>query len=506
MRTIFKKKKHFIFTDPSCSCACKESKCPVHRARSKRTISVKSLLAPLDKSKRQTDLNKLNERLGSIRARTNEYLEKIRKTSNTILETRNPLIRPKPLAQTNSAAQEYLKGFLANFKEASGLDAMRTKRDTTEQSDQSGENGPIMKINEKPMPCSTMESLKKESEYREDLQRPEVLQFMPELQTDVERTRKHCQFCGVPANEDVCNGCGKRNYHPKQPQFFEYIQGEPVSYQPRSAQQPEENQRSAESTPRYVYDRFGHRYTESNGKLRLMAPAEYQQSADALVGQPNYDGLARILANNQEVLDQTNYAGPDRVLPEPLDFAEDTIEFIHELARRQANYTKQYFASGTVPEAKSTNENVQLDTELSTIEADTKPINTKKSQYQIIPIKLDGQDGTLIVKMSPAEEKSPTEYVEPVQNTPMPMSSRSKSKSPKKVYKFESSKGSKIKVHVKNDKTDGKKPSHTNIGGPGYEILTIETDPYSGSSTDEDTHAVLEYLQQQNMQKARSDA
>lgn len=460
------------------------------------------------KTKRQSEWGKLSERLELLRARTNEYINKIRKTRYRVVNEQG--YKPKAIPRPNTASAEYTKAVHGNFK-----DNARPKRETsTEQSSEPEKIQstlkiqPTLKIHEAQLPCSSMQNLKKQSEYRQDLQRPEVLQFMPELQSDNERTRKHCNLCGVAMNDNVCKDCGTKNYHPSQPQFFEFVQGEPVSYQPASSQQSlKEGQGTANSEPmtqaqRYVFDRFGHKYSESNGKLRLIAPAEYKQSDEATVGQPNYAGLARIMDNNQEVIHQMNAFGPDRMTPEPLDLTLDAIDFIRDLARRQADYSqKMRNTQSANSESMQENQDImtpEFESELENLEQENINIykNAQTNMYQIIPIMQDGKDGSLIIKISPTKSKlAPTNRSNSITKT--------KTKSTKnKLFKTKSSqKSNKIEVEVKDEKNELKKPNIHKISKDDYEILSVQTDPTAAVSSAEDVNTLLDYLYNENMKE-----
>lgn len=415
--------------------------------------------------------------------------------------------KPKAFPRPNVASAEYMRGFNANF-----IEKVRPKREaSTEQSSEPEKIQttlkvqPTLKIHEAQLPCSSMQNLKKQSEYRQDLQRPEVLQFMPELQNENERTRKHCNLCGVAMTGDnVCKDCGTKNYHPSQPQFFEFVQGEPVSYQPASSQQSAENgqgngnSEAMTQMPRYVYDRFGHKYSENNGKLRLITPTEYKQSDDATVGQPNYAGLARIIDNNQEVVQQLNAFGPDRMTAEPLDLTLDAIDFIRDLARRQANYSKK-FQNTQSSNSEFGQENSQFVSELENLEQENSNIynNGQFNKYRIVPIMQDGKDGSLLIKISPTKSKAaPTNHLDSI--------TKSKTKSVKsKLFKTKSSqKSNKIEVEVKDEKKNVQKPKFHKISKDEYEILTVQTDPMAEVSSSEDVNTLLDYLYNENMKEA----
>lgn len=255
----------------------------------------------------------------------------------------------------------HIKGITQQF---SG--AQRSKRDLIGQEERRYDDKrmPMLRVEEYTEPSSDKSRLSKySSNSRVELKAAENHEWNSE---EAEKA-KLCHKCGDKLTDSVCKRCGEY-----QPQYIEYIEGKPVSYYPRATQQ-KKNERSSEA-PRYVYDRYGHRYIESNGNLRLIAP----QHQEAIVGdQPNFAGLADILNRNQEVIHALNQH-PGRLLPEPVDLVEDGIQIIRGLARRDV---EQYRVAAKRPESA-----------LPT-----------RTMYQVVPMKHEGRDGKLVVKVYSAK-------------------------------------------------------------------------------------------------------
>lgn len=248
---------------------------------------------------------------------------------------------------------------------------------------------------------------------------------------------KHCHECGTKLSNSVCTRCGSH-----QSQYVEYSTGKPLPFYPgaRSVAQPTVESRSS---PQYIFDRYGHKYIENNGNLRLIVPQQHQE---AMVGdQPDFAGLADILNGNQGIIRQLNPV-PGRVMPEPMDIATDAISLVHDLANRE-------------PEKRST----KYERAAATEESDNKKKSERhfpRSMYQVVPMSYEGKDGKLVVK----------------------------------VYSSKSDKANTISTAT-TDATDAEKLKPTvhmfNKDNKQFEILSFED--YKNSSN-EDIRQVLEHL------------
>lgn len=266
----------------------------------------------------------------------------------------------------NSALRTQMEQWFQRFRSNGGAQAeSRKKRSVYTANEWYERQIPVLQVKERPN--ETIENFKRLSESRVELYAPECLRHSPELPSepnDYEEPKK-CNKCGTHLTEDSkCQSCGTH-----QSQYFEYVNGKPVSYHPKTTEK-----RSSESTnPRYVFDRYGHRYLEHNGNLRLMAPESHR---DEFVGStPNYFGLRDILDQNREVMHDLNRNGP-RMIPRPSEYIQDTIHYIHELARRDTKRTDS---------------------------GDTK--KKVKSIYQILPVRYDGKNGEMVMKVYSANDR-----------------------------------------------------------------------------------------------------
>lgn len=299
--------------------------------------------------------------------------------------------------------------------------AQRGKRDVNGQEER--------RDNDKRMPMLRVD------EYTEaSVEKSRPSEYSPNSRVQLKAADKatQCHKCGTKLTDSVCKRCGEY-----QPQYVEYIEGKPVSYYP-GATQAKKNEQSTEA-PRYIYDRYGHRYIESNGNLRLIAP-QYQE---AIVGdQPNFAGLADILNQNQEVIHALNQH-PGRLMPEPVDLIQDGIQIVRGLARRDV---EPYRVAAKQPE------------------------KSPRTMYQVVPMKYDGQDGKLVVKVYSAKnDQTKSEERKSADET-------SKTRSDADANMTEKSKPT-IKKFTKNHRD--------------YEIISFND--YKGNS-DEDIRQVLDYI------------
>lgn len=449
---------------------------------------------PQFRSSRQTPFPVLTGHFDTLRANAARHAENFGKAHQSAQErVSNLKLNFDPIVARTG---EFMQGFAKNFALPAPVPARRRRNLEVKKTEQN--LWPKLKVNEKEMPCSTMESLKKLSKNQDELRLPEVLQFMPELQEDSEymNTPKNCRQCDTILVDTNCNKCGtQNNYQPGQPQFFEYVQGQPVSYIP-GVYQPE---RSASPAPRYVYDRFGHKFIESNGNLRLIAP----QFQEPTVGQPNYATLADILNDNQEAIRDVNPFNGDRMIPRPLDLAEDTVDFIRDLSRRQADYYKKIVH----PEEQSTEAKVEeiKNTKNETLKSSKKSNELTKSIYQIIPMKHDGKNGNVVVKLYPTKKH--------------PMKTSNKNVINKKITgnetpeKEENNKSTTIadelvtkatnELNENTEKTVDNPKFHKIIrNNKNYEVLTIDTD-FSSNDSNEEVDRILTYIYDEQLKQLK---
>lgn len=365
----------------------------------------RSLLGSL-RSHRQADAPKLIDldKLKDLHSKIDlsKIHESFKKTSDNMKErlstfgsSLDPLVSHASSIMSNSG--KFLEGFKKNF--GGEIRERREVRVDREQRE-NDRRIPVLRVKEKQMPCQTIESLKRLSESRVELQSPDSIQFMPELASKSDESEKHteCRACGSRLDDSVCKSCGAH-----QPQYVEFIQGKPVSFYPGAVQeQPREDE-----SPRYIYDRYGHKYLENNGNLRLIAP-DYRQ--EAVVGsQPDFAGLADILSQNKEVMRQLNpLSGTDRLLPQPVDLAEDAIHYIHEIARRETedNKTNEDEKRSDATESEKQNEKREKPVKNLEKREQNERKQKPKSMYQVLPMKYDGKDGKVVVKVYSAKDSA----------------------------------------------------------------------------------------------------
>lgn len=350
--------------------------------------------------------------LSRFRDITSRGSDSLRKASDaakekfsTLQSTLDPIV-----SSANNFMQDsgkFMEGFKLNFalpvRERRSVDDDEEKRRRSEND----KKIPVLRVKERPSTCKTIENLKRLSESRVSLRAPESIQYLPELastQSEDSEEWKHCHSCGSQLNDSVCRSCGAH-----QPQYVEYIEGRPVSFYPGAMREERPEESSPEKrVPRYIYDRYGHRYLENNGNLRLIAP-EYGQ--EAMVGEPQgFDTLKQIVEENKEVIEQLNRNGPNRMLPQPVDFAQDAIHFMHELARRDVENNRTEDKQTTeskkaVDEPKADKEPKVNPKSMGKHAKDTRK-QKPKSMYQILPMKYDGHDGKMVVKVYSAKDNS----------------------------------------------------------------------------------------------------
>lgn len=302
------------------------------------------------------------DKLKTVKVKTVESFEKTKQYAQEqvakIKSSVSPII---------SKPSEFIQGFRKNFEKPV---VPRARRSVTE-TPYTKPLMPTLKVVESH--CPVIQELKDNSEFRSRIAQPDVLQYMPEVGVTVNGAeyQKRCPQCGNHLAESMCRTCVKMA-EAAQPQYFRYVDGVPVPFVPGTTQS---SKRSAQADF-FVYDRFGHKYEENNGNLRLIAP---EFAVDPQTAQPNIEAFAEIINANREVMDDVNHFHGDRMVPQPTDLASDVIDFVHDLARRDVKYPQE-------------NANVPAP------EQPTKP-NNSKSHYQIIPIHHENRTGSLISRI-----------------------------------------------------------------------------------------------------------
>lgn len=266
--------------------------------------------------------------------------------------------------------------------------------------------------------------------------------------------QENCHKCGSKMTDTVCKQCG--NHQQSTHQYVEFIDGRPISFYPR-AQRSQMNTESRPA-PRYIFDRYGHKYLENNGNLRLIR--------DIVEEQPDFAGLADILESNKEAIQQFNPA-PGRIMPEPIDIASDAIDLVRDLALRKIKR-----ADNDKPEKRSTSE---YPTEEKTQKAEEQYL--PRSMYQVLPMHYDGKDGKLVVKVFSKNDKTSSE----VRNDEATAAAIAAAK------QHDTNMSDKSKPTVRKFNRDNKE----------FEILSFED--YKNSSN-EDIRQVLEHLHSKQLQ------
>lgn len=287
------------------------------------------------------------------------------------------------------------EGFFKGFQENFNVPVSRSRRSVDDKAEKSSdvsdssygsdeyENNderryPVLRIKDRQMPCQTIKNLQRLSETRVELRSPDSLQYVPEL--------------AIGDAVEV-------------PKYVEYVDGEAVSYQPRKYDEVKEkasSEQKPKAGPRIVFDRYGHRYFENNGNLRLAIP----QHQEAMVGaQQDFAGLPDILNQNREVMHDLNaLADPTRMVPQPLELATDAIDLIRDMARRSTDYRlkskdskmmrlKKYYSEKNEQKAQAMNDGSTSDVKES-----------PKSIYQLLPMNVDEHEGKLLVRVYSAKD------------------------------------------------------------------------------------------------------
>lgn len=269
-----------------------------------------------------------------------------------------------------------------------------------------------------------------------------------------------------------------------QSQYYELVDGKSVSYVPDGRSLEED---VAYGAPRYVFDRFGHRYSEQNGKLKLIGPNRFENS-DApppLLGsgyhgpspiEPyNFNVLENILNNNQEVIDSTNSDDPNHMIEHPIDLTLDTLEFIKELSNK--NSGKKY-ANSNMDYSTSYDESRDFKNYYESVGESQHPIGKSRPQrsFDIIPLVKDKQDGSVLVKIAPSrlKEKNNKKYSGPYL--------------PKGKYNLS------VRPTIISTSKINKPNNHDGV--KTYEVITLENDSpvFNGKNSSDEDFEILRYV------------
>lgn len=412
----------------SCTCQYQPNACPLHSLDSgeenadvlrfdmtKPDVNIRhkrDLKETLEsmKTKRQINFSEISDRLNDkileLHSKKEELINKIKQKRSQ----RSRMDLTDLANKADLARQNFLDGVRANF------DGLNRSRRETEQAKPvaDAQTAEQKQVRNEEIICPTIESLKKSGKMS---QNPDVLQYLPEVQhsgADVARSRKHCDECEKMLNMNpcrLCNGASK-SYHPAQSQYYEYVEGQPVSYIPGIEQHhvPMEHARGQEHVAdpqiRYVYDRYGHKYLESNGNLRLVTPRgqhymEENLARDPYVGVPNLSALNRILHHNREFIDLNNNHG--RMIDEPVVVIRDGLKFIRDMMHKP----------NPVRESPSLAE-IESDEDVGHAREFRPKKDVNKQMYQVVPIMTDDKDGSLLVKIYPAQKRAQRENRMPI--------------------------------------------------------------------------------------------
>lgn len=264
-----------------------------------------------------------------------------------------------------------------------------------------------------------------------------------------------CNSCGSKLTSSKCSKCGAY-----QPQYVEYVEGKPVSFYPGAVEEKKMDDEKSDEVkmPRHIYDRYGHRYLENNGNLRLIAP-QYQESV--IGDQPDFAGLANILNDNREIMQEMNRNG-DRMMPEPVKLVTDFTKLIRDMAQvRDADDSRA-------------NHNEKRSTDA----AEKRPMETKnekikpRTMYQLLPMQYDNQDGKLVVRVYDDKTKTETN------------SEEAKNKDEQKTKQNVDTTAS-----IRSQPIARKFTNNENV----YEVLSFD----DKTSSDEDIRRIIEHLHSQ---------
>lgn len=373
---------------------------------------VEKIIAALHPDKIKEHITKLTDKIDTseIKDRFAKFASSIDASAikDSISKIADPIIGHASNMVQNP--DEFFKGFKENFavpssrskrsvdsetEEASGDNDQDYESDDSDDNEEINEKRyPMLKVKDRQMPCEceTIKNLQKLSRTRVELRSPESLQYVPEL--------------------DIGDAV-------VQPQYVEYINGQPVTYEPRkSAANEEKSASDVREGPaaRVVFDRYGHRYFENNGNLRLVTP-QYQE---AVVGaQPNFAGLADILNQNREVLDELNpMLEPNRMVPQPTEIAERGIDLVRdmihpnrdmfrenrEMVRQNRDMVRQ-IRDNAKAELKKKKKFAEKKSQVKAEDDSKIELNeAPKSIYQMFPMNVDDNEGKLLVRVYSAKD------------------------------------------------------------------------------------------------------
>lgn len=297
---------------------------------------------------------------------------------------------------------DHASEFMKNF--GSSSPSTRRRRSTSDDRTEADKRIPVLRVKQHETKCDEYEQLKRLSESRVELR-------APEMKSSYADKYNHCYVCGAELTSEMCK-CGAH-----QPQYVEFIDGKPVSFYPGAVQKD-----STVDSPRYVYDRYGHKYVERSGGLHLVT-FDYQK--EPIVKRkaenvPDYDCLAYIMHENKEIMRQLNpFPGTHRIVPETTDLVDDAIHYVKDLARRDVTDEKKTDDEKSerktdeerVDEKERTDERDEDDKRRSDDNAEEKSDDRAKrsenskrtskpeSVYQVLPMKYDGKDGKVLLKV-----------------------------------------------------------------------------------------------------------
>lgn len=301
----------------------------------------------------------------------------------------------------------------------------RSKRDTT---------GPMLRVKE----YNPSNDQTRYSKYMNKHMARVELPAPEHHETDIKEMERaaHCHSCGTHLTSSMCSQCGAY-----QPQYVEFIEGKQVPFYLGAAQTEynDEHQPMTDGpATRFIFDRYGHKYLENNGKLRLVR------------NQPNYAELADIMNQNRESLRQLNQS-PGRLMPQPIHVAADLTKLVRDMAREPRQ----------LDDAASKNQ-------------EKRSTAGPRSMYQGMPMQYDGHDGKLLVNMYDKSQMEST--------TDPKMSD-------------EQQKHQESEMNTQQDTNTMEKSSQTaqNFAKKDKEFEVLSFNDYKGTS-DAEIRRVLEYL------------
>lgn len=343
-------------------------------------------------------------------------------------------------------------------------------------------------------------------------------QFHGGVQASVERPRKHCPSC---RQEDPCSICGgalqssaadrddesgetlqtaesaqaPMQLPPtaRQPMYVEYVPGgQQVPYQ--LGQQRDEQQQQQQK-PRFVFDRLGHRYVESDGRLRLMVeqpPQEQQQQqqpSDFVASAQPSDGDLRILADilnrNRGIIEASNIEGGHMIAP-PIQLVQNAYHFMQELGDRDATQPQNY--DYRIEQQRSAGGGDELQTGAS-----------ERRSYRVVPLLQDKRDGSVLVKIAPRKSMNEIESA-----------ADARVATPSRPRRIKSRAGHRPKASVAVRNGDGNSFASLETSqdnGSGYNIVSLNGDSAQRLDANSQEFEILRLLydEQTDDQRPQSD-